>query len=89
MNADATNRIYDPKKSFMKELDRQVESRLQQKEHNRVNQYKGALKYFRVKPSFCTQCKKAMRPDIARKQIENKKENAPICIPCIMGWKRK
>ena len=39
--------------------------------------------------SECTQCHRKMERRIADIQLENKRENAPICIPCIMGYKRK
>lgn len=61
----------------------------EKKDHSRVKKYIGALKHFNAKPAICSQCKKAMRPDIAKIQIENKRENAPICFACIQGYKRK
>lgn len=48
-------------------------------------------KWFRFKRkeiSICSQCKLAMDSHIAIQQIENKRENAPICIPCIVGIPR-
>lgn len=39
--------------------------------------------------STCSKCERKMQKRIADIQIENKRENAPICIPCIMGNKRK
>jgi hypothetical protein len=38
---------------------------------------------------LCSQCKRGMKKTTADIQIENKRENAPICIACIMGIKRK
>ena len=37
----------------------------------------------------CTQCKRYMDYFLGEKQIENNRLNAPICIPCITGIKRK
>lgn len=37
----------------------------------------------------CSQCKSKMRKSTADIQIENKRENAPICPSCICGYKRK
>jgi len=37
----------------------------------------------------CTQCKRGMDRYLGEKQIENNRENAPICIPCIEGRPRK
>ena len=42
-----------------------------------------------VETCICTQCEKPMKKSLGDTQIENKRENAPICIPCCMGWKRK
>ena len=39
--------------------------------------------------SICSQCNKRMKKSLADKQIENKRENAPICQACIMGFPRK
>ncbi len=38
---------------------------------------------------YCSQCNRKFDGNIAKIQIENKRENAPICIPCIMGRPRK
>lgn len=68
---------------------RAVYSLEQEKDHKRANKYKGALKHFKCKPAICSQCKKGMRPDIAKVQKENNRENAPICFACILGKPRK
>lgn len=39
--------------------------------------------------STCSQCKRPMDGHMAKMQKENKRENAPICMACIMGYKRK
>lgn len=36
----------------------------------------------------CSQCHMPMKRSIADIQIENNRENAPICIGCIMGYDR-
>jgi len=41
------------------------------------------------KPILCTQCELSMDRDTAKVQIENKRENAPICMACILGKPRK
>lgn len=43
---------------------------------------------FSSKYAICTQCKGKMRKDIGDIQIENKRENAPICFACIEGKPR-
>lgn len=70
-------------------LNRELATIKGRKDHNRVRQYKGALQKFHTKGATCSQCKKPMRPDIAKIQLENKRENAPICFACIMGYERK
>lgn len=37
----------------------------------------------------CTQCKRKMSGKTGKEQIANKRENAPICVPCIMGIPRR
>lgn len=37
----------------------------------------------------CSQCKHKMKKSTADQQIENKRENAPICVACILGNDRK
>ena len=37
----------------------------------------------------CTQCHRKMDKVTGDIQVENKRENAPICIPCIMGYPRR
>ncbi len=38
---------------------------------------------------ICSQCGRHMAKHMADQQIENKRENAPICMACIMGVPRK
>lgn len=47
------------------------------------------LKVLHFNLGTCTQCGQKFDGHIASEQIKNKRENAPICIPCIMGRKRK
>jgi len=89
MSIGATNRIYNDAKDIRHEIDRQLRRLEEAKDHKRVRKYIGALRHFGTKPAVCSQCKKAMRPDIARIQVENKRENAPICFACCEGHKRK
>lgn len=37
----------------------------------------------------CSQCKRGMKASLGKQQIENKKEYAPICIPCCIGIPRR
>lgn len=57
---------------------KQIEYKIRKDKKNRDEGY-----------TTCTQCKQKMSNHIGKIQIENKRENAPICIPCIMGTKRK
>lgn len=47
------------------------------------------LKVLRFNLGTCTKCGGKFDGHIASEQIKNKREDAPICIPCIMGRKRK
>lgn len=38
---------------------------------------------------LCTQCNRSMSKYTADQQIENKRDNAPICVACICGIPRK
>ena len=49
----------------------------------------GILKRQKIGTMICSQCKRSMRKDWGEIQIANKRENAPICMACIMGYKRK
>lgn len=39
--------------------------------------------------AWCSKCKQPMNKKIHDEQIKNKRENAPICVACIMGVPRK
>lgn len=80
----ATNRVIDTRKMAFFELKKQVRIY----EAKKVSRSKRAFTAFKA-PAICSQCKHNMRKDIADAQIENKRENAPICMSCIMGYKRK
>ena len=56
------------------------------KKHNRRL---GMMKKGFLKIAKCTKCQRGMDGHLAKLQIQNKREDAPICIPCIMGIKRK
>jgi len=83
MSINRTNRIIDPSKIYCREI-------------NRLVVKKEARKRFAAKFNFinllklraCSQCLRMMSGYVAKLQIENKRENAPICIPCIMGIPR-
>lgn len=46
--------------------------------------------YFgKIETVSCSQCKRGMKKSLADKQIQFKRENAPICIPCIQGIPRR
>lgn len=63
------------------------------KDISHKNQMKG-LKKHRIaegifQTTICTQCERGMSRYLGKLQKENKRENAPICIPCIEGRARK
>lgn len=84
MTINATGRIIDPNRIYSKKallLVKEYENdKLRRKKLNFVN---------RCSLKKCSLCSGYMRGDIAKLQIENKRENAPICMACIMGYKRK
>ena len=85
MSIEGTNRIIDRREIYARELSRLVS----EKEHERK---RGIAKSFigvGKRLMRCSQCKRSFDAKIGNQQIENKRENAPICIPCIMGIPRK
>jgi hypothetical protein len=84
MGIGATNRIINPRAIIGQQL----------KEYRQLKAYKKRRKEqwktnnLRTITS-CSKCHRGMRKDTADEQIKNKRENAPICIPCIMGRPRK
>lgn len=85
MSAEATNRIYDPAQDFVYQL----KYAIRDYEAKKRAAAKRKSWYLQRKPTYCSQCKKMMDKKIADLQIENKRENAPICTACICGAKRK
>lgn len=82
----ATNRIIDPRKEYYNCIKSAVASYEGKKEYKKNNK-RGFQGIWNL--SKCSQCQRGMRKDIAEIQIENKRENAPICQACIMGYTRK
>jgi len=41
-----------------------------------------------IKVVECSSCKLNMKESTALEQIKNNRENAPICVACILGWTR-
>lgn len=89
MSIGATNRIYNSSKERAYALERAVKDRLIEKNLSKKRQDRGYQKHFHIKTAKCTQCARGMDMRIAKQQIENNRENAPICIPCIVGIARK
>lgn len=80
-----TNRIVNPKKIYRTKLkyavlDLQSKKKSKSKK-NYVNAFADTL--------VCTQCKRGMNKKLGCEQIKNHRENAPICIPCILGIQRR
>lgn len=84
MGINSTNRIINPRLAILEQV-RQYDA------------YKYAMKKRKDawitnnkrKIIKCSKCKRGMRNDIAQMQIDNKRENAPICVPCILEKPRK
>ena len=84
MGIGATNRIINPRAIIGQQVKeyRQAKAGKAHRKKNWVATHFGGY-------AICTQCKRAMRNDIAFAQEKNKRENAPICVACIMGIERK
>ena len=80
-----TNRLIDPQKERLRAIRigvARVENRLKLRSRK-------SLRFAFLKTAKCTQCGFGMRKDWADEQVRNGRENAPICLPCILGKKRK
>lgn len=88
-SVNATGRIVNNRKVFLDALDQQVKEFDTNKRLKKMHNFVGLLGSKHPPLSVCSQCKRKMRKDIADIQITNKRENAPICIPCIIGIPRK
>lgn len=67
-----------------------VRKRLINKQLDYQRQSKGKKIYFgNTETVHCSQCARGMKKSLADKQIQFKRNNAPICIPCIEGKPRR
>ncbi len=89
MSIGNTNSIYNSEHQRKKQLDFAVRDKLAKKHSAQKRLRRSWGERFHLKPATCSQCKRGMDKKIAKLQIENKRENAPICIPCIIGIKRR
>ena len=81
--------MYNDPKSFNEELKYQVYTMLGKKEQKAKRGISGLIKERKDGYSICSQCKLGMKKPMADEQLKNKRENAPICMACIMGIPRK
>jgi hypothetical protein len=85
MGTESMGRIIDPHRELMKQVDDYLKLKEWKKSHPR-----GLTKFLKKSKTVnCSQCKRKMSESFAKLQIENKRENAPICIPCCCGYKRR
>ena len=89
MAINNSRRILNYRELQNRALKKAVRDRLTKLEANQTTLKKAKKKLFLIKLTKCSQCKRGMEKRIADLQIENKRENAPICVPCILGIKRK
>lgn len=84
-SVNSTGRILDFRRSYKKAVNLAVEA------YDRKKSARSRLSFKNrnLMLSICSQCNLRIRKDIADAQIENKIENAPICVSCIMGTPRK
>lgn len=87
MSVESTNRIKSVKRMMFNSVDMAKEKKYL-KDFALKNPVKNP---FGKGPqtSVCTQCERKMLKTVADLQIKNQRENAPICVPCILGLKRK
>lgn len=77
-----TNRVIDTHKIVDKQVVAYMNAKKYRKDHNSFKKVlEGVIK--------CSKCGRGMSKRIGRLQIENKRKNAPICIPCIEGKPRR
>lgn len=79
---------------FERELNRRVDAlekkKLRYEKHKREMARKGKFGQGAMSRTvLCTQCNRSMSKYTADQQIENKRDNAPICVACIIGKPRK
>lgn len=77
-----TNRVIDTRKIIDKQVVAYMKGKEYKKDHNSFKKVlEGVIK--------CSVCGRGMSKRFGRLQIENKRKNAPICIPCIEGRPRR
>lgn len=85
MGIGATNRIIDPGEAYARKLNLLVKEK---EREDRISRKRSFIEVGK-KLMLCSQCQRWFDAKIGKAQIENKRENAPICIPCIMGIPRR
>ena len=88
MSIESTNRVSDPSRNLQKVTEGLSIRKEIHAGYSKKKIRKNALKFFHIKPATCSKCKRGMDRKLAKTQIQNKREDAPICIPCIMGVPR-
>lgn len=81
MSVERTNRIIDLHKKRKDAININIELNNIYKKPKLFTKNEGT--------SICSQCKHLMSKHMADQQIANKRENAPICMACIMEKPRK
>lgn len=89
MSISSSNRIENSPKMRKFYFEKDVKAKLDKMDKGVRKKRMGFHKLMRRKSATCTQCKRGMDTHLAKTQKQNKRENAPICIPCILGIKRK
>ena len=86
MRVKATCRVINPQ-IILRIAVKEVKIRHYKNEKNK-QRYAERMGNFKNHTMECSQCHHLMKKSIALAQIENKRENAPICVACIMGIPR-
>ena len=82
-------RQFNPRMKGMSDAVRTAESIALDKIGAKRRRLLGFAKSRHWKATPCSKCTRGMDSFTAKQQIENKREDAPICIPCILGKERK
>lgn len=89
MGIGATNRIENSGKAYKYQFRGAVVKKDHEMQRNARRKRIGFLKHMHYKAAKCSKCHRGMDWKIAKLQIQNKRENAPICVPCILGIPRR
>lgn len=79
--------------AFRRQLDKEVDrleiKKLRRQKSQRTKARQGRFGAGALSATVvCTQCERKMSKHTGDQQVKNNRENAPICVPCILGKPR-